>query len=193
MLVRVPLTAAILQGKNFTAEDTQRVAFVLMGYAPAIWAYSMTHVLTRAFYARGDAMTPVKTAVAMVGLNFALNVTLIWTPLKEAGLAWSTAIAAIVQVFILLRLTRRYADHVIDRSVRASWLGSAIVSAVMAAVVWTIARWILPAHEPTWRWSVLQLALLVPAGMASVAIVSVLLKMPEMWWAMGKTTAVKGA
>jgi putative peptidoglycan lipid II flippase len=191
ILVRVPLTAAILQGRNFTAEDSQRVAFVLLGYAPAIWAYSMTHVLTRAFYARGDAMTPVKAAVAMVGLNFALNVTLIWTPLKEAGLAWSTAIAAIVQVVILLRLTRRYAAHVVDREVLMSWLRSAIVSAAMGAVVWSIAHLILPPHELTWRWAVLQLSLLVPAGMASVAIVSVLLKMPEMWWAVGKTTTGK--
>jgi putative peptidoglycan lipid II flippase len=191
MLVRVPLTAAILQGRNFTADDTQRVAFVLMGYAPAIWAYSMTHVLTRAFYARGDAMTPVKTAVCMVGLNFALNITLIWTPLKEAGLAWSTAIAAVVQVFILLRLTRRYASHVVDRSVMSSWLRSAIATAVMGAIVWTIAQWILPAHEVTWRWSVLELALLVPAGMASVAVMSVLLRMPEMWWAMGKTATTR--
>jgi putative peptidoglycan lipid II flippase len=188
ILVRVPLTAAILQGRNFTADDTQRVAFVLLGYAPAIWAYSMTHVLTRAFYARGDAMTPVKTAVAMVALNFALNITLIWTPLKEAGLAWSTAIAAVVQVGILLRLTRPHAAHVVDREVRKSWLRSAIVSAVMGSVVWSIAHLILPPHELTWGWAVLQLALLVPAGAASVAIVSVLLKMPEMWWAMGKAT-----
>jgi putative peptidoglycan lipid II flippase len=151
----------------------------------------MTHVLTRAFYARGDAMTPVRTAVAMVGLNFALNITLIWTPLKEAGLAWSTAIAAIVQVFILLRLTRRYAAHVVDGSVLGSWLRSAIVTVVMAVIVWGIAHWILPAHAVTWRWSMLQLALLVPAGMAAVAVVSVLLRMPEMWWAMGKATTVQ--
>ncbi len=189
ILVRVPLTAAILQGKNFTAADTQRVAFVLMGYAPAIWAYSATHVLTRAFYARGDSMTPVKTAVGMVGLNFALNITLIWTPLKEAGLAWSTAIAAIAQVFILLRLTRRYASHVVDRAVLTSWLRSAIVTLAMGAIVWIIARWILPVHAPTWRWAMLQLGLLVPAGMAAVAVTSVLLRMPEMWWAMGRSTA----
>src|SRR5262249_54387339 len=81
MLVRTPLTAAILQGKNFTPADTARVSWVLLGYAPAIWAYSMTHTLTRAFYARGDAFTPVKVAMGMVLLNFLLNITLIWTPL----------------------------------------------------------------------------------------------------------------
>lgn len=189
ILVRVPLTAAILQGKNFTAADTQRVAFVLMGYAPAIWAYSATHVLTRAFYARGDSMTPVKTAVCMVGLNFALNVSLIWTPLKEAGLAWSTAIAAIVQVFILLRLTRRYASHVVDRTVVMSWLRSVIVAMTMGAAVWLSMTLITPPASMigTWRWAVIQLAYAVPLGMGTVWIVSILLRMPEMWWAMGKS------
>jgi Na+-driven multidrug efflux pump len=79
------------------------------------------------FTARGDAITPVKVAMGMVLLNFLLNITLIWTPLKEAGLAWSTAIAAIVQVFILLRLTRRYADHIVDQTVVSSWKQTAIV------------------------------------------------------------------
>ena len=52
-----------------------RVAFVLLGFWSAVWAYSLIQVLTRAFYAKGDAGRPVRVAVAMVGLNPALNVT----------------------------------------------------------------------------------------------------------------------
>ena len=188
ILVRVPLTAAILQGRNFTAADTLRVAFILMGYAPAIWAYSMTHVLTRAFYARGDSMTPVRIAMIMVGLNFLLNITLIWTPLKEAGLAWSTAICAIVQVCVLLRLTRRYAADVVDRGVVASWGRSALVTIAMAAMVWLVMSVVTPttALAGTWRWAVIQLAVLVPVGMATVWMASMVLRMPEAWWAIGR-------
>ena len=189
MLVRVPLTAAILQGKNFTPDDTKRVAWVLMGYAPAIWAYSMTHTLTRAFYARGDAFTPVKVAMGMVLLNFLLNITLIWTPLREAGLAWSTAIAAIVQVFILLRLTRRYADHVVDQSVLMSWKRSAIVTAIMAATVVGI-NLAMPAHLPTWSWAVTELGIMVMAGAMVVVASSLALRMPELWWAVGKQRSI---
>jgi putative peptidoglycan lipid II flippase len=188
MLVRVPLTAAVLQGRNFTAADTQRVAFVLLGYAPAIWAYSMTHVLTRAFYARGDSMTPVKVGLAMVALNIALNLTLIWTPLKEAGFAWSTAICAVVQTLILLRLTRRYASHVIDRTVAASWLRSALMTLTMASMVWLVMSIVTPtpALAGTWRWAMIQLAVLVPVGLATAWMASSILRMPEPWWAMGK-------
>jgi putative peptidoglycan lipid II flippase len=194
ILVREPLTAAILQGGDFTSADTARVAFVLLGYAPAIWAYSMTHTLTRAFYARGDSITPVKVAVGMVLLNFSLNVTLIWTPLKEAGLAWSTAIAAIVQVFILLRLTRRYASHVVDQSVLNSWLRTAIMTLIMAAIVWWISR-LLPNQLIGWHTkyfdanALVKLMILVIAGAAAVTASSLTLRMPELWWALGKRTA----
>ena len=191
MLVRVPLTAAILQGSNFTSADTQRVAFVLMGYAPAIWAYSMTHVLTRAFYVRGDSMTPVRVSVGMVGLNLALNLTLIWTPLKEAGLAWSTAICAVLQVLLLVRLTRRYTAHAVNREVVKSWLRSALVTITMAAMVWLVMSVITPTPSlaGTWRWAVIQLAVFVPIGMATVWMASTVLGMPESRWALGKSTA----
>lgn len=193
ILVRNQLTAAILQGGNFKADDTIRVGKVLMGYAPAIWAYSMTHVLTRAFYAKGDSKTPVKVAVGMVLLNFSLNVTLIWTPLKEAGLAWSTAIAAIVQVFILLRLTRRYAAHVVNGVVLKSWLRTALATAIMCVVVLAVDH-VLPAQLTARQLkfmdlnAAIELMILVGAGGAAMAGVSWLMKMPEMWWAVGKKT-----
>jgi putative peptidoglycan lipid II flippase len=145
-------------------------------------------VLTRAFYARGDSMTPVRIAMMMVGLNFLLNITLIWTPLKEAGLAWSTATCAILQVCVLLRLTRRYAAHVVDRSVVASWGRSALVTITMAAMVWLVMSVITPtpALAGTWRWGVIQLAVLVPVGIASVWMASMVMRMPEAWWAIGR-------
>ena len=189
MLVRVPLTAAILQGKNFTAADTQRVALVLLGYAPAIWAYSMTHTLTRAFYARGDSFTPVRVAMGIVALNLVLNVTLIWTPLKESGLAWSTATCAIVQVVILLRLIRRHAPHALDQSVVSSWMKTAFISAIMAATVYFIGTRLAPspALAGTWGWSVIELGILVGAGAIVVGALSIALRMPEFKWALGKS------
>jgi putative peptidoglycan lipid II flippase len=191
MLVREPLTAAILQGKNFTAQDTARVAFVLMGYAPAIWAYSMTHTLTRAFYARGDAKTPVKIAMGMVALNFALNVTLIWTPLREAGLAWSTAVCAVIQAIILTALIRKHAPHVIDQSVLRSWFRTILVAAVMCGVVVAVDRILSPPTNlaGTWRWSLIHLLALVGSGAVTVAVFSMILRLAEFKWALGRAGA----
>jgi putative peptidoglycan lipid II flippase len=192
MLVAAPLTAVVYQGRNFSAADTQRVAFILVGYAPAIWAYSMMHVLTRAFYARGDSRTPMKVALAMVALNLLLNLTLIWTPLKEAGLAWSTALCAMVQIVILLALIRREVDHVMTAEVWRGWLKTAIGTVIMSLAVYALARWLIgPAM--TWRQSLAALACLVAAGATVFAFVSWLLRMPELRWALGRGDAADPA
>jgi putative peptidoglycan lipid II flippase len=188
ILVREPLTAAVYKGGDFTAEDTRRVAFILMGYAPAIWAYSMTHVLTRAFYARGDSRTPVRVSLAMVGLNLVLNIALINTPLKEAGLAWSTAICAMLQVVIMMNLVRRHAARPVDHAVRMGWLRSVAVTALMIAAVWLADGLLRDASGEalTWWWAILRLAALVIAGGGVVILASLALRMPELKWALGR-------
>ena len=101
ILVREPLVRTVYERGQFDAADSVRVASILAGYAASIWAYAMTHVLTRAFYAREDAATPLRVSLAMVGLNLVLNLTLIW-PLGAAGLAWSTAISGAGQAGLLV-------------------------------------------------------------------------------------------
>jgi putative peptidoglycan lipid II flippase len=134
LLVREPLTSLIYQRANFSAEDARRVAAILLGYAPAIWAYSMTHVLTRAFHALKDANTPLKVSLGMVALNFALNMVLVW-PLGAQGLATSTATTAVIQCGVLILLIRRRVMVPIDRPVVLSWARTAIASAIMGAAL----------------------------------------------------------
>ena len=62
IFVREPLAAAVFQGDKFVSDDVILVGSILLGYAPAVWAYSMVQVLTRGFYAKGDMKTPVKIA-----------------------------------------------------------------------------------------------------------------------------------
>jgi putative peptidoglycan lipid II flippase len=108
VLVRHDLCAVLFGhgSHGFSDEGVMRSADVLMGFAPGVWAYALNHVLTRGFYARGDTLTPMKVACAMVGVNFLLNVTLIWW-LREAGLAWGTSLSAVLQCAVLAWLLRR--------------------------------------------------------------------------------------
>ena len=184
MLVGKPLATVILQGGDFSADDSARVAFVLMGYATAVWAYSMIHVLTRAFYAVGNAKTPVKIAVSMVGLNLILNCTLIWTPLRESGLAWSTAICAAIQAAILLWCTQRNMPHTVSVDVIASWTKSIVVTSLMFVIAWIVLA-NLPAVT-TWSGSLVQLIGVVFVGILVVFSAAGVFRMPELWWAIGK-------
>lgn len=185
MLVRHSITAVILQGGEFTAEDTQRVGRILLGYAPAIWAYSMTHVLTRALYAHGDAKKAMKVAVSMVVLNVLLNCTLIWTPLKETGLAWSTATCAVIQAIILSGVVKRYGIAVIDRAVASSWLRTLLASVAMGGAVWLVMHFV--SLGDSWRDQTIELTAAVGAGMIVMFGFATLMRMPEQWWALGRS------
>ena len=177
MVLASDAAGAFFRGGAFDAEDVRRVAFVVIGFAPAIWSYQMNHVFTRAFYARKEPMVPVKVSVAMVALNLALNLTLIFTPLREAGLAWSTAICSMLQVAILGRLLARRVPGIIDREVLLSWRSTAIAAAVMTVAVLASER-MLPDVD---RWSIytLRLGVGVVVGMAVFFGVAAILGMPE--------------
>jgi len=184
LLVRDDLVAVVYSGSKtgFGPQAIQRASDVLLGFAPAVWAYSLNHVYTRAFYAKGDTTTPMRLAVAMVGLNLTLNLTLLWW-LREAGLAWSTAITATVQCLVLAWLcSRKLGTRIIDAPTVRGFAMISLVSAAMSVAVLAL-RWTLPeAHRwfvHAWR---LVAACLVGAGVfASAAWV---LRLPELRWLM---------
>ncbi|MFA7236669.1 MAG: murein biosynthesis integral membrane protein MurJ [Phycisphaeraceae bacterium] len=197
ILVRDPLCHAMFaKAGSISATDYQRVAWVLLGYAPAIWAYSANHILVRAFYAHHNPKTPMRVSVAMVMLNITLNLTLVWLPapanpagdqLGAAGLAWSTAICACIQFFILLRLVRRhrYVDQPIDRSVVQSWSRCVALTLVMGAAVWALVRQFDVAALTRSQSIVLLLAASALGGLVFLAGAA-LLKMPELRWAISR-------
>jgi putative peptidoglycan lipid II flippase len=185
MIVRHPITEVILQGGQFQQSDTDRVAFVLLGYAASVWAYALVQVLTRAFYARDEVMTPVRLAMAMVVLNLALNLTLIWTPLREAGLAWSTAICAAIQAVIMAAILHRRGVGLTQESVIAS-LGRTIVLTAVMAIGLVVVSASMPVSTG-WSGAAVELAVLTIVGTAIYGGGAVLIRMPEWRWALGQT------
>ncbi|MEM1353515.1 MAG: murein biosynthesis integral membrane protein MurJ [Planctomycetota bacterium] len=180
MLTRVPLARVVYERGAFESEDSLRVATILAGYAAAVWAYSMTHTITRAFYALQDAKTPLKVGVGMVGLNLTLNLTLIW-PLGAAGLAWATAISAAGQVGLLLLLIRRRVSRPIDAEVLRSWAKTVLATLLMGAALWPVTLLIdLPSLSLAGAGGVL--AGMVILGMTLVLVVAWLGGAEELSW-----------
>lgn len=135
ILLREPLVRLIFERKQFTAEDTTRVATILAAYATAVWAYSMSHVLQRAFYALKDAKTPLRISLYMVAMNVCLNLTLVWW-LGATALALSTALCAMVQVACMLVAIRKRVPNPVDAGVLSGWGQTAVLTAVMAGIIW---------------------------------------------------------
>ena len=190
LLVRHDVCAVIFGGGgkySFSDEGVLRSAAVLGGFAPAIWAYSLNHTLTRAFYARGDTKTPMRVAMAMVAFNLILNFVLIW-PLREAGLAWSTAISASVQTAFLLYASRRSLRLAIfDRTTRSGVLRLGAITGLMSGVI-LLASFML-GEASTWSSHLLRLCLLVGVGAGVYLALAWLFRLPEPRWLMERGPA----
>ncbi|MFK7962096.1 MAG: murein biosynthesis integral membrane protein MurJ [Phycisphaerales bacterium] len=188
ILVREPLVRALFVGGAFTVDDAQRTARVLVPYAAAVWAYSAVHVLTRGFYALERPRTPVRVAIGVLGLNVVGNLVLIWTPLREAGLALSTAIASVVQCVVLLMLLGRIAapespgTGILDRPTVGSFARSLVATAAMVGMVLAVDAILRAAGGlgGLGGSTVARLAALVLTGGVGFALAARVLRCPEL-------------
>ncbi len=183
-IVREPLAGAAFLGGRFETADLERVSNVLLGYAPAIWAYMLTHFLTRAFYALGDMRTPMRVSIAFVIVNTALNLILIWW-LREAGLAWSTSICAIAQCLILARILRSRHQVAPAGDVRGLALWTITTSGLMAGILIVIDLLAGRATDPgAWSGRLVVLLALVAAGGLIYGGAAHVTRRPELGWLM---------
>ena len=198
IVVRTHLTTVVFQGGKFNADDTIRVATILLGFAPAVVAFSVMQTITRAFYALGDTSTPTRISIWMVCLNLLLNCTLIWTPLNTSGLAWSTTICAFIQAVILIYILHGRVNNLFDIHTRMASVKIFAATLVMTAIITLIAL-VLPvgisaiAHVvpvgAEWGQSLVQLLALTGAGIVCMFALAKWWHMPEWKWSLGKIDA----
>jgi putative peptidoglycan lipid II flippase len=177
LLFAKPIVRLIFERGAFTPEDTIRVARVLVFYALGIWCYSCNLILARAFYAQKDTLTPTRISMIMVGLNFLLNLVLVW-PLKEAGLALSTSITGFLTFMVLsLSLARRF--PALDlRSIRQT-IGKTLLASVLmclgAFVMFTAIK--VPGVD---------ILVAIVVGIVIYIPISRILKLPEVYEIFGR-------
>ncbi|MEO1583880.1 MAG: murein biosynthesis integral membrane protein MurJ [Planctomycetota bacterium] len=171
LLVREDLVAVMFSGgfsddqSGFSDDGLTRAATVLAGYALAVWAFSLNHLLTRAFYARSDTTTPMRVSLAMVAVNLALNLTLIWR-FREAGLAIATAVTSTLQMALLALLLSRRLEQGIPRSPMLRGIArTAAASIAMGVAVWLVLT-LLP-DATIWHAHATRLGAAVATGLAS--------------------------
>jgi len=165
VLVSQDLTTVLFGGWGaFSESGAQRAAASLVGYGACVWAYGCNQVLTRAFYALGDTRTPAIVSLLTLAMNLVLNLSLIWM-IREAGLAWATALAATAQALILIwLLARKQHVRVLRIVLLRSWKALPCV-AIMAIVVGaTLLVW---PHDGSWSATAIRLLVCVVLGGAT--------------------------
>lgn len=178
MVLGRPTIELLFQRGEFVAADTLRAVWVLGMYSVGLWAFSSVHVVTRAFYSQQDTKTPVKCASAMVGLNVALNVILVLTPLRESGLALATSICSALNFLILGGILRRRIGHIGARSILASVTKTAIATGAMAATCLIVLA-VLP-HSASLKVRLVRVAAPMAAGTVVFLVAAVVLKAEEL-------------
>ena len=86
ILIARPLITLVYLGGNVTEDDVNRATWASIFFCLGIWAFEAQMVITRVFFVLKDTRTPTIVSLAMICLNFALNLTLVWF-LQEGGIA----------------------------------------------------------------------------------------------------------
>ncbi len=130
------IIGAIYQGGKFQVYDTQQTAVALSCYAIGLAGYAALKVLNPAFYAIGDARTPMLVSLASIGINYATAITMIRVAhMGHAGLAMSTSAVALFGFVVLFSILRSRIGGVYGRELLAGIGKVLLASVVMGASV----------------------------------------------------------
>lgn len=178
VLLGEPLIALMFQRGAFDALSTRAVAWALSFFALGLVGHSALEVLGRAFYALHDTWTPAGAAALAVVLNGLLG--LILPPLFErlgwmalGGLALATALAALVEMAVLMLLIHRRLGQ-IDARLMASTTLRVLAASLGMGVALRVVAVVVPAQP------LVQVLVGVPVGVAAFGVLAWLLRIKEL-------------
>lgn len=160
------IIGAIYQHGSFSAYDTQRTALALSYYAIGLTGYAALKVLTPAFYALGDARTPMLVSLGSIVVNYAAASTMIRVAgLGHAGLALSTSAVALFGFVILFLILRRRIGGIHGRLLGAQFAKISLAALAMAASV-ALSSYLTERYLGASQWArMTDLALSIPLGL----------------------------
>jgi putative peptidoglycan lipid II flippase len=177
-LIASPLISVWLRHGNFQATDIPGVVNALIFYSLGITGYFLQQIMVRAFYSLQDSRAPVRTGLIAVGVNFVLNIVLIWF-LGTGGLAASTAFCSYLQVVILAVMLRKR----FGKSILENLMATLVKTIVAVTVMWFVGRGVLIAMDdlPVDFWfNMLRLAAVIPSAAAIYWLAAKLLHIEEL-------------
>jgi putative peptidoglycan lipid II flippase len=144
-LMSIPtyLIDGIWRRGEFTYYDAVHTGAALFFYGAGVPAFVLNRILQTMFFARQDTKTPMRFALISVAVNIGLGVALFNTPLRVAGIAAATAVAAWVNVIqMLFALAQR--DHY--RIGGAVW--SKVIRTLLASALMGVGLYIASLYRP---------------------------------------------
>jgi putative peptidoglycan lipid II flippase len=149
ILLRQPIVHLFFEHGTFTAHDTTETALAVLCYSIGLWAFGGVRIIVSAFYSLQDTRTPAISAAIAVAANLVFSL-LLMSSLGSAGLALSTALAAMVNGGILVSVLHRRLGGIEWGAVGRSSLRVLIASTPLAVVCAWVAAAQLWTHPGEW-------------------------------------------
>ncbi len=135
VILSYPIIKMLFEHYNFTAQDTEKVSFILMFHAAGLVFFGLLMILNRVYYAFKNVWTPLKVAAISIIANAFLNWVLIKF-LDVAGVALSTSLVAVFNVVVLTIILRKRMGNLDGKRIAKSY-GKIILSAsIMGAIIY---------------------------------------------------------
>jgi putative peptidoglycan lipid II flippase len=135
-----PIVALIFEHGRFTAFDTVQTGDALAAYAIGLAGYAALKVLSPAFYALGDARTPMLISLVSIAVNYVMNSLLVGS-FGHVGLAFSTSTVALINFLLLALFMRRRVGPLEGSGLGSKLLKIVAASIPLAVVAWLVNEW----------------------------------------------------
>jgi putative peptidoglycan lipid II flippase len=173
------MVGAVYHAGRFGDYDTHQTGAALAGFAVGLAGYAATKLLDPAFYALGDARTPMLVSAASVAVNFVAAKALL-PGLGHTGLALATSLVALFGTGALFAVLRVRIGGVYGRALAASVMKISAASAAMGAVCArsssAVHGWLGASRSA----DMADAAISIPLGFAVFCAVCALLRVPEL-------------
>jgi len=174
------LIGTVYQGGRFSASDTQQTASALTAYSAGLAGYAASKMLAPAFYALGDARTPMWVSIISVAINPLCALALMnWTGMGHAGLALSTSLVATLGAVLLYAVLRGRVGLEPARTIVYA-LKITAAAALMGSICWASSKWIRAAMGTGKMALLADLALSIPLGVTVFYIAARMIGVPEL-------------
>lgn len=140
IILAEPILFTLFYHGEMKLDDIIMSTYSLKAYALGLFAFMLIKVLVPGFFARQDMKTPVRTGIIAIFANILMK-PLVVVPLAmlwgmgHVGLAFTTAMAAYVNAFLLYRGLRKAGVYHPAPAWRSIWLRYGAANFAMAAVL----------------------------------------------------------
>ncbi|MGI5838857.1 MAG: murein biosynthesis integral membrane protein MurJ [bacterium] len=180
IVLRVPIVRLVFEQGAFDAAATQATAAALLYYSLGLAGHAGNLVLTRAFFALHDTMTPLKLSFATTGMTAVAAVILV-RPLQHGGLALANSLGVLTATGLLYYNLKRLLPQLDSRGLLYSLGKIGLASLLMGGAVSGLAL-TPPVARLLAAGPLAGTVLLIAAGGFTYFLALLLLRVEELAW-----------